>query len=92
MFILIGLRVQEARTLVGKLEYQRGNYASALHVFDGVDVQAALQQLQSLVSDKSLAKKATALKIPRDAASLMLESIYFKAKTLQQQGNIAGTK
>ncbi|XP_028795726.1 protein NPG1-like [Neltuma alba] len=89
----LSITSEEARTLIGKLEYQRGNYASALRVFDGVDLQAALQQLQSLVSDKSAAKKArpraeSPTSIPRHAASLMLESIYFKAKTLRKQGKI----
>ncbi|KAI9083952.1 hypothetical protein K1719_034210 [Acacia pycnantha] len=90
----LSITSEEARVLIGKLEYQRGNYASALCVFDGVHLQAALQQLQSLVSDKSSAKKArpraeSPTSIPRHAASLMLESIYFKAKTLRKQGKIS---
>ncbi|XP_054808916.1 protein NPG1-like [Prosopis cineraria] len=89
----LSITSEEARTLIGKLEYQRGNFASALRVFDGVDLQAALQQLQSLVSDKSSAKKArpraeSPTLIRRHAASLMLESFYFKTKTLRKQGKI----
>lgn len=66
-------------------------------MFDGIDLQAAIQQLQSLVSDRSSAKKArpraeSPTKVSRHAASLMLESIYIKAKTLRKQGKISGTK
>lgn len=91
---LLLILLQEARTLLGKLEYQRGNLAGALCVVEGTDLQAAIQQLQSLVSERSAAKKArpreTGENISRHVSSLMLESIYIKAKTLRKQGKING--
>ncbi|CAI9113598.1 OLC1v1014231C4 [Oldenlandia corymbosa var. corymbosa] len=37
---------KEARALLGRLEYQRGNVEVALRVFDGIDLQAAIQRIQ----------------------------------------------
>ncbi|KAI7729687.1 hypothetical protein M8C21_000975 [Ambrosia artemisiifolia] len=42
----------EARALIGKLEYQRGNVKAALRVFEGIDIEAAIQCLQSISRDK----------------------------------------
>ncbi|KAF7809426.1 protein NPG1 [Senna tora] len=89
----LSITSEEARTLLGKLEYQRGKLASALRVLDGIDIQTSIQQLQSLVSEKSSAKKGrpraeSPTSVSRHAASLMLESIYFKAKTLRKQGKL----
>ncbi|KAF2292691.1 hypothetical protein GH714_026743 [Hevea brasiliensis] len=35
------LNYEEARALLGKIEYQKGNIEAALHVFEGIDVEAA---------------------------------------------------
>ncbi|GKB79650.1 ARID DNA-binding domain-containing protein [Tanacetum coccineum] len=51
------LTVWEARALLGRLEYQRGNVKSAFRVFDGIDVQAPIQRLQSISTEK-IPKKA----------------------------------
>lgn len=46
---MICLALKEARTLLGRLEYQRGNVEAALRVLDGIDLQAAIQKLQPSV-------------------------------------------
>lgn len=54
----LSLNFEEARALLGKLEYQRGNVEGALRVFDGIDLQAATQRMQHSFSDKQPSKKA----------------------------------
>ena len=91
--------LQEARALLGRLEYQRGNVEGALRVFEGIDLQAAIQRLQ--VSAPPPEKPSTKKKVPREppqqsasqhAASLVLEAIYLKAKSLQKLGRTTGKK
>ncbi|KAA8541017.1 hypothetical protein F0562_024845 [Nyssa sinensis] len=88
----LSLNFEEARALLGRLEYQRGNVEGALHVFDGIDLQAAIQRLQPL-GEKQLSKKGRSRTeslhtISQHAASLVLEAIYLKAKSLQKLGRL----
>ncbi|KAH1234577.1 Protein NPG1 [Glycine max] len=85
------VRVREARALLGKLEYQRGNVEGALRVFDGIDLQAAIQRLQPSFSEKTPVKKGrtrteSPSSVSQHAASLVLEAIYLKSKSLQKLG------
>ncbi|XP_057476782.1 protein NPG1 [Actinidia eriantha] len=89
----LSLNFEEARALLGRLEYQRGNVEGALRVFDGIDLQAAIQRLQPL-AEKQLSKKGRSRSesvhtISQHAASLVLEAIYLKAKSLQKLGRLA---
>lgn len=86
---------QEARALLGRLEYQRGNLEGALRVFEGIDLQAAIQRLQVPVLPEKPATKKNRPREPQQsvsqhAASLVLEAIYLKAKSLQKLGRITG--
>ncbi|KAA8542535.1 hypothetical protein F0562_023687 [Nyssa sinensis] len=88
----LSLNFEEARALLGRLEYQRGNVEGALRVFDGIDLQAAIQRLQPL-GEKQPPKKGRARTesqhaISQHAASLVLEAIYLKAKSLQKLGRL----
>ncbi|KAL6501572.1 hypothetical protein OROGR_026705 [Orobanche gracilis] len=56
----LSLNFEEARALLGKLEYQRGNVEGALRVFDGIDLQAAIQGMQHSLGDKQPSKKEAA--------------------------------
>ncbi|XWS30094.1 hypothetical protein CRYUN_Cryun24cG0088500 [Craigia yunnanensis] len=101
----LSLNFEEARALLGKLEYQRGNVEGALRVFDGIDLQAAIQRLQPSVNENSnpsfvssntsssysSCKKGRANRdsqpaVSQHAASLVLEGVYLKAKSLQKLG------
>ncbi|XP_073307938.1 protein NPG1 isoform X1 [Primulina huaijiensis] len=84
---------QEARALLGKLEYQRGNVEGALRVFDGIDLQAAIQRMQHSFSDKQPSKKSRSRNeavcaVPQHATNVVLEAIYLKAKSLQKLGKL----
>lgn len=77
------------------MEYQRGNVEGALRVFDGIDLHAAIQRLQPSFSEKPSAKKGRSRtespsSVSQHAASLVLEAIYLKAKSLQKLGRFAG--
>lgn len=87
--------LQEARALLGKLEYQRGNVEGALRVFEGIDLQAAIQRLQPSLVEKPPSKKGRTRTesqhaVSQHAASLVLEAIYLKAKSLQKLGRLTG--
>lgn len=94
--------MQEARALLGRLEYQRGNVEAALRVFDGIDLHAAVQRLQSSLADSLKAAPAprkgrknsdapNSSSVSQHAASLVLEAIYLKAMSLQKLGRPTGT-
>ncbi|XP_078169123.1 tetratricopeptide repeat (TPR)-containing protein [Carex rostrata] len=93
----LSLNYEEARALLGRLEYQRGNVEAALRVFDGIDLHAAVQRLQSSLADSLKAAPAprkgrknsdpaNASSVSQHAASLVLEAIYLKAMSLQKLG------
>lgn len=88
----LSLNYEEARALLGRLEYQRGNVEAALRVFDGIDLQAAIQRFQPSLSEKPSSKRNNKLRSDssnsgsQHAASLVLEAIYLKAMSLQKLG------
>ncbi|PAN21408.1 hypothetical protein PAHAL_3G463200 [Panicum hallii] len=88
----LSLNYEEARALLGRLEYQRGNVEAALRVFDGIDLQAAIQRFQPSLSEKTLSKRSNKLRSDssnsgsQHAASLVLEAIYLKSMSLQKLG------
>lgn len=91
----LALNFEEARALLGRLEYQRGNVEAALRVFDGIDLQAAIQRLQPSSSDKPVAKRSRSRNESQNssctsqhAAGLVLEAIYLKAVSLQKLGKV----
>lgn len=88
----LSLNFEEARALLGRLEYQRGNLEAALRVFDGIDLQAAIQRLQPSVAESTSSKKgrsrSDSTSASQHAASLVLEAIYLKAKSHQKLGRI----
>ncbi|OMO95390.1 Tetratricopeptide-like helical [Corchorus olitorius] len=85
------LNYEEARALLGRLEYQKGNIEAALHVFEGIDVAAVTSKMkvslgrrceQNRRRSQSDAVPAMSL----HAVSLLLEAIFMKAKSLQHLG------
>ncbi|KAF8413541.1 hypothetical protein HHK36_001532 [Tetracentron sinense] len=95
-FVIILIRdhiILEARALLGRLEYQRGNVEGALRVFDGIDLQAAIQRLQPSLTEKPTSRRSRSRTesvhtVSQHAASLVLEAIYLKAKSLQKLGRV----
>ncbi|KAM4125583.1 hypothetical protein ACB094_01G320400 [Castanea mollissima] len=90
----LSLNFEEARSLLGKLEYQRGNVEGALRVFEGIDLQAAIQRLQPSLAEKPSSRRGrfrteSLHAVSQHAASLVLEAIYLKAKSLQKLGRVS---
>ncbi|TYH38356.1 hypothetical protein ES332_D12G104600v1 [Gossypium tomentosum] len=65
----LSLNSEEARTLLGRLQYQRGNVEAALRVLDGIDLQAAIQKLQPSV--KSLQKLGKFAEAAQDCTNIL---------------------
>ncbi|KAI3985140.1 hypothetical protein MKX01_027226 [Papaver californicum] len=91
----LSLNFEEARALLGRLEYQRGNLEGALRVFDGIDLQAAIQRLQPSLTEKPSSNRRKSSRgtesvhaVSQHAASLVLEAIFLKAKSLQKLGRV----
>ncbi|KAJ8498863.1 hypothetical protein OPV22_009415 [Ensete ventricosum] len=86
----LSLNYEEARALLRRLEYQRGNIEAALRVFDGIDLQAAIQRLQPSPekppSRRSRLRSESIHSVSQHAASLVLEAIYLKSMSLQKLG------
>ncbi|CAH9106593.1 unnamed protein product [Cuscuta europaea] len=89
----LSLNFEEARALLGRLEYQRGNVEGALRVFDGIDLHAAVQRMQPSTEKQQSSKKHkpksdSGSAVSQHSASLVLEAIYLKAKSLQKLGRL----
>lgn len=87
----LSLNYEEARALLGRLEYQRGNIQAALRVFDGIDLQAAIHRFQPYFSEKPPSRKSKSRNesihtLSQHAASLVLEAVYLKSLSLQKLG------
>lgn len=87
----LALNFEEARALLGRLEYQRGNIEAALRVFHRVDLQAAIERLQVTPSEKVNSRRARSHNESLNAnmqpgANLVLEALYLKASSLQKLG------
>ncbi|PKU72373.1 protein NPG1 [Dendrobium catenatum] len=87
----LALNFEEARALIGRLEYQRGNIEAALRVFYGIDLGAAIERLQHSLSEKLSSRRARSrgesLHMNSQTGTiLVLEAIYLKAASLQKIG------
>ncbi|GAB4843095.1 hypothetical protein Ancab_013074 [Ancistrocladus abbreviatus] len=86
------LNYEEARALLGRLEYQRGNVEAALRVFEGIDVTAVRLNMAVSLARRSEANSrhsqsdAAAPPMSLHAISLLFEAIFLKAKSLQALG------
>ncbi|KAI7995910.1 Protein NPG1 [Camellia lanceoleosa] len=81
---------EEELIVHGRSNYEKGNVEGALSAFDGIDLHAAIQELQPL-AEKQPSKKGRPSNefvhsSSQEAASLVLEALYLKAKSLQKLG------
>lgn len=90
----LSLNYEEARALLGRLEYQRGNIEAALQVFEGIDIntigakmrQSIVERAQRSGSRRGRSHTGTGNAMSMQAVSLLLEAILLKAKSLQELG------
>ncbi|XP_031258435.1 protein NPGR2-like isoform X2 [Pistacia vera] len=85
------LNYEEARALLGRLEFQKGNIEAALHVFEGIDVASVTSKMKVSLSkrweqNRRRSQSDAAPPMSMHAVSLLLEAIFLKAKSLQGLG------
>nr|GEV21748.1 hypothetical protein [Tanacetum cinerariifolium] len=85
------LNYEEARALLGRLEYQKGNIEAALHVFEGIDIPAVIPKMKDSLARKSEqprrhSQSEISPHMSVHAVSLMFEAIFLKSKSLQALG------
>ncbi|RAL42199.1 hypothetical protein DM860_011982 [Cuscuta australis] len=82
------LNYEEARALLGRYEYQKGNIEAALHVFEGIDISSITPKIKVTLSQRAephrrRSQSFVSPPMSIHAASLLLEAIFLKAKSLQ---------
>ncbi|KAL1170592.1 hypothetical protein V6Z11_A05G223600 [Gossypium hirsutum] len=91
----LSLNYEEARALLGRLEYQRGNFDAALQVFQGIDIKGLTPRMTTAIVERTRLRKSRSKAdiIPPSvmsmhSVSLLLEAIFLKAKSLEELGHI----
>ncbi|KAJ7966527.1 Tetratricopeptide repeat protein 7A [Quillaja saponaria] len=89
----LSLNYEEARALLGRLEYQRGNFDAALQVFQGIDIRGLTPRMIRAIVERTRQTKPRSKgdNMPPDvmsmhSVSLLLEAILLKAKSLEELG------
>ncbi|ESQ54383.1 hypothetical protein EUTSA_v10024513mg [Eutrema salsugineum] len=91
------LNYEEARALLGRIEYQKGNIEAALRVFEGIDINGITIKMKTALTTREEKKHRRRSKVGLGAApppppmskhaiSLLFEAIFLKAKSLQRLG------
>ncbi|KAL1182100.1 hypothetical protein V6Z11_A02G096200 [Gossypium hirsutum] len=90
----LSLNYEEARALLGRLEYQRGNFDAALQVFQGIDIKGLKPSMTRAIVERTRQRKLRSKGdiIPPSvmslhSVSLLLEAILLKAKSLDELGH-----
>ncbi|CAL0327106.1 unnamed protein product [Lupinus luteus] len=90
----LSLNYEEARALLGRLEYQQGNFEAALQVFQGIDIKGLIPKMIRAISERTKQNKPRSKEdivvIPNvmslHSVSLLLEAVLLKAKSLEGLG------
>lgn len=88
---------QEARALLGRLEYQRGNFDAAFQVFHGIDIRGLTPRMTRAIVERTWQRKprtkgdiVSTQEMSMHSVSLLLEAILLKAKSLDELGRTRG--
>ncbi|KAL7116938.1 hypothetical protein ACP275_03G038400 [Erythranthe tilingii] len=92
----LSLNYEEARALLGRLEYQKGNYDAALQVFQGIDIKLLSPRMSKAIAEGTRPRKSrsrgrnvkSAASMSLHSVSLLLEAILLKSKSLAELGRI----
>lgn len=91
----LSLNYEEARALLGRLEYQRGNFDAALQVFQGIDIRTLSSRMSKAIAERTrpLKPRSKGDIVPAGvmslhSVSLLLEAILLKAKSLEELSRI----
>ncbi|URE36075.1 TPR [Musa troglodytarum] len=89
----LSLNYEEARALLGRLEYQRGNFDAALQVFQGIDIVGLRPKIIKAIAAWTRARQArrrgeclqgNAMSI--HSVTLLIEAMLLKSKSLEEIG------
>lgn len=88
------LNYEEARALLGRLEFQKGNVEAALRVFEGIDIAAVCPKIKVSIARRCEQPKRHSISdapLPMSihAVSLLFEAIFLKARSLLDLGRFA---
>lgn len=82
--------------MLGRLEYQRGNFDAALQVFQGINVRTLSSRMSNSIAERTRSRKRSkgenvlAAGMSLHSVSLLLEAILLKAKSLEELGRVEG--
>ncbi|KAF4368658.1 hypothetical protein CsatB_007425 [Cannabis sativa] len=89
----LSLNYEEARALLGRLEYQRGNFDAALQVFQGIDIKNLTPRMTKAIVERTRQRKprskgdvVPAGIMSMHSVSLLVEAILLKARSLEELG------
>ncbi|GJX69581.1 NPGR2-like protein [Tanacetum coccineum] len=86
----VSLNSEEARAVLGRYEYQKGNIDVALRVYEGIDIAAATTKLKISLSEIAYPQRHShfyaAPPFSLNTVGLLLETAYLKSRTLQHFG------
>ncbi|KAL2963826.1 hypothetical protein AAZX31_17G222800 [Glycine max] len=89
----LSLNYEEARALLGRLEYQRGNFDAALQVFEGIDIRALTPRMIRAIAERTKQRKSRSKVdnvlpnvMSMHSVSLILEAILLKSKSSEELG------
>ncbi|XP_057530199.1 protein NPGR1 [Amaranthus tricolor] len=92
----LSLNYEEARALLGRIEYQKGNFDAALQLFQGIDIKVLTPKMINAITERTRPRKVKskgnnplAGVMSWHSVSLLLEAILLKSKVLQELGKIA---
>ncbi|CAN8291176.1 unnamed protein product [Cochlearia groenlandica] len=96
----LSLNYEEARALLGRLEFQRGNFDAALQVFKGIDVKVLTPRIVKAIVERTTRpskppprfRGVNVATVPTTSmsmhsVSLLLEAILLKARSLEELGS-----
>ncbi|XP_010556455.1 PREDICTED: tetratricopeptide repeat protein 7A isoform X1 [Tarenaya hassleriana] len=90
----LSLNYEEARALLGRLEYQRGNFDAALQVFQGIDIRALTPRMIKAIKERTRPRKPRSRidivppsVMSMHSVSLLLEAIFLKSRSLEELGS-----
>ncbi|KAK1366915.1 No pollen germination related 1 [Heracleum sosnowskyi] len=92
----LSLNYEEARALLGRLEYQRGNFDAALQVFNGIDIKTLSPSMTKAIAERTRLQPRSRSKsdsvqpgvMSLHSVSLLLEAILLKANSLNELGKV----
>uniref|UniRef100_A0A1D1Z2H3 Tetratricopeptide repeat protein 7A n=1 Tax=Anthurium amnicola TaxID=1678845 RepID=A0A1D1Z2H3_9ARAE len=91
----LSLNYEEARALLGRLEYQRGNLDAAFQVFQGINVCSLKPRMTRAIVERSHLRKNRSKGgimqvnvMSMHSVSLLLEAILLKSKSLEGLGQV----